>query len=203
MGMYDDVVAAINLLNTAYNRRFGGNPATAPTRNTAITAAWYNANNGSTFAKKTRYSSSPYKNVSSGDVILREHLSRLQQVAQDIEDNRACESCANSCLGSCSGTCTGGCSGTGYGGCVGDGCAAGCSGCTNNCSGSPAWCSCGSGCYGCSGDCRNACSACSGCSGGCVGCTGCASGCGSTCYSGCSQSCTSGCSNSARIGGIS
>lgn len=202
MGMYDDVVAAINKLNTAYNRRFGGNPATAPTRNTLMTAAWYNANNGSKFAIRTRYSSAPYKTVKSGDTVLMEHLSRLQQVAQDMHDNRVCESCQNSCLGSCTGTCTGGCSGTGYGGCVGDGCAAGCNGCTNNCSGSPAWCSCGSGCYGCSGACRNACSACSGCSGGCVGCSGCASGCGSTCYSGCAQSCTSGCSNSARIGGV-
>ena len=203
MGMHDDVVAAVNMLNTAYNRSFGGNPATVPTRDTLMTAAWYNANNGSKFAKRIQYLSAPYKTVSSGDKVLREHLSRLQQVAQDLQDNRTCESCANSCLGSCSGTCTGGCSGTGYGRCVGDGCAAGCNGCTNNCSGSPAWCSCGSGCYGCSGGCRNACSACSGCSGGCVGCSGCANSCSSTCYSGCTSSCTSGCSNSARIGSVS
>lgn len=119
MGMYDDVVAAINMLNTAYNRRFGGKPATAPTRNTLMTADWYNANNGSTFAIRTRYSSAPYKTVKSGDTVLMEHLSRLQQVAQDMHDNMVCESCQNSCLGSCTGTCTGGCYGTGYGGCVG------------------------------------------------------------------------------------
>lgn len=202
MGMHDDIVAAITMLNNAYDRRFSGRPAAAPVKNTILKASWYNKNNGSSFEVQTRYSIAPFLSVDSGELVLKEHLSRLQQVAQDVEDNLACTSCANSCLGSCTGTCTGGCSGTGYGGCVGDGCASGCLGCTNNCSGSPAWCSCGSGCYGCSGECRNACSACSGCSGGCVGCTGCANGCGSTCYNGCAHSCTSGCSNSARIGGV-
>ena len=199
MGMYDDVVAAINKLNTAYNRRFGGKPATAPTRDTLMTAAWYNANNGSKFAKRIQYLSAPYKTVSSGDKVLREHLSRLQQVADDLNDNVRCENCSNTCSTVCTGTCVNGCSGC-TAGCSG-GCGSSCDGSKSHygCSGCFTWCSgCYGACQGCSGGCRGGCAR--DCGGGCN--SRCRSSCGGDCRNTCSNGCTSGCSNSARIGAV-
>lgn len=199
MGMHDDVVAAINILNTAYNRRFGGNPATAPTRNTLMTAAWYNANNGSKFAKRVEYKTAPWKTVKSGQAILTDHLKRIQQVAADMRDNAKCESCSNTCSTVCTGTCVNGCSGC-TGGCSG-GCGSSCDGSKShyNCSGCFTWCSgCSGACEGCSGGCRGGCAR--DCGGGCR--SNCRSSCGGDCRNTCSNGCTSRCSNSARIGAV-
>ena len=197
MGMYDDVVAAINLLNTAYNRRFGGKPATLPTKGTLMTAAWYN--NNRSLANIVEYRITPWKDVGVGQTILTDHLKRIQQVAADMRDNAKCVSCANTCSTTCTGTCVNGCIGC-TGGCSG-GCGSSCDGSKSSygCAGCFVWCSgCSGACEGCSGGCRGGCAR--DCGGGCR--SNCRSSCGGDCRTGCSSSCTSGCSNSARVGAV-
>lgn len=199
MGMLNDINAAIQMLNNAYSRRFGENPVSSPSEGSPMLAEWYNSNNGMNISSKTNYKTVPWTTVAKGELVLQEHLSRIQQVAQDFNDNIKCAACANVCYGSCSGTCSG-CRGTCQGGCSSDSCARSCTGCSG-CSGSLDW-SCDVCSGNCKGDCFSLCSKCSSCSGGCSGCTGCATGCGVTCQDSCSASCSQGCSNSARIGEI-
>lgn len=199
MGMYDDVVAAINKLNTAYNRRFGGKPATLPTKDTLMTASWYNANNGSTFAKMVEYKTVPWKNVEKGQSILTDHLIRIRQVATDIEEYARCKSCVDTCSTACTGSCvticygcTNGCSGGCGSSCDGSKSSYGCVGCFVWCSG------CSGACEGCSGGCRGGCAR--DCGGGCG--SKCRGGCLGNCKTSCYSSCTSGCSYSSRIGAV-
>lgn len=195
--MYDDVVAAINMLNTAYNRRFGGNPATVPTRNTLMTAAWYNNNRSIT--NIVEYRITPWKDVGVGEAILYDHLRRIRQVATDIEEYARCKSCIVTCSTACDRTCVNGCSGC-TGGCSG-GCGSSCDGSKSGygCAGCFVWCSgCSGACEGCSGGCRGGCAR--DCGGGCI--SKCRSSCGGDCRAFCYMSCTSGCSNSARIGAV-
>ena len=197
MGMYNDIYNVINYLNIRHSIRFGWRPASAPTRNTPMTAAWYN--NNRSIANIIEYRTTPWKDVGVGQTILMDHLRRIQQISIDIGDNARCRSCANTCFIACTGTCVNRCSGC-TGGCSG-GCGSSCDGSKSNygCAGCFVWCSgCSGACEGCSGGCRGGCAR--DCGGGCR--SKCRSSCGGDCRNTCSNGCTSGCSNSARIGAV-
>lgn len=199
MGMLDDMLQAIDTINTQYQRRFGGTPAAPPSMGDTLDHAWHNANNGETFPIKVEYAVPPWQTVERGQQVLAEHLARIRQVGDDLRDNARCEACHNTCSTTCTSSCVNGCSGC-TGGCSG-GCGSNCDGSQShyNCSGCFTWCSgCSGACQGCEGGCRGGCAR--DCGGGCS--NKCRSGCTGDCRNGCSASCTSDCSNSARMGAV-
>lgn len=209
MSIYTEFKDAIEGYNKAYINRWGGeNVLSLPPKDSTILAAWYNNIQS---VNRIEYKSSPYIQIGAGTYIIKEHLDRVIQAKQDIEDLIRCNSCSGTCSQSCSANCGNSCGSCCYTGCTGcNGCSgcSGCSGgsggsacfCTNNiqwCYGCSYWCNGCSGCGGCSGNCQSSCGrACTSCSG------GCGRSCSGSCQSGCSRSCSSGCSYSSRIGDI-
>ena len=132
--------------------------------------------------------------VSSGSVILAEHINQVAQIMADTRDLLKCNS-------GCSGNCNANCSEVGCSSACTTGCEKSCSGtcsgntCTNGCSRS-----CNITCYtSCNDTCVSSCSGgwdwgCPGCKDGCYG--TCKGSCGSVCGGSCSNTCTEACNNS-------
>lgn len=211
MSIYTEFKDAIDSYNRAYNNRWGGgNRLSSPPKDSTMLASWYNANNGQS-VNRIEYRSSPYIQVGAGTKIIKEHLDRIIQARQDIEDLIRCNSCSGTCSQSCSANCGNSCGSCCYTGCTGCGGCGGCNGCSGGAGGDGCWC--GNWTAGCGG-CYKWCDGCDGCGGcsqwcqsSCGGlCTGCSSGCGGSCrgscQSGCNRSCSSGCSYSSRIGDV-
>lgn len=187
MGTYQEIKDSIDLFNSSYKSKFNltDDVLDVPIKNTLATAEFYNSikEKSENASYKTVYFESPLITVQKGDLILREHLERAQQIANDMYENRnytPCIGCYKGCTNACSSSCTAGC---GSGGCSGgnQGCFWGCNGCE-----------------GCSGGCEGGCS--SGCEGNCR--NKCINGCSTTCYNSCNNGCDSGCSYSARLGSL-
>lgn len=195
MSIYTEFKDAIDIYNRAYSNRFGGgNVLSLPPKDSTMLASWYNNIQS---VNRIEYISSPYIQVGAGTYIIKEHLDRVIQAKQDIEDLKMCTGCSDICYSSCTGDCSGNCSGR-CGGCSGSCSTGGCSG------GSSGGCwGCWRICYGCSGGCDGGCHVCKGCTGNCYSsCTSCSGGCLSNCLSSCRNGCETGCNYSSRIGDI-